>query len=450
MRSWHASTIGGLIDDGVITIHKDGNHGSNYPRIDDFEDDGFCFLTAKSLSDWRIDLDGSPRLSKRKAAELKFGFVAPGDVLLSHNATVGRVAIVPENAGPAVIGTSLTQFRLDQERLLPRFLALYFSSREFQNELSFTMAQTTRNQVPITEQRRLRVRVPPMDVQRSIADAAFCLIEKIELNRRVNETLEAMAQAIFRDWFVDFGPVRRKLSGATDPVEILGKVTTDPVRASELARLFPDGLDQDGLPSGWRQGTARDLIEFNPRETMRGGTLAPYSDMASLPTQGTVAELPVMRPFGSGMRFRNGDALLARITPCLENGKGAWVDFLSDDAPVGWGSTEFIVLRGRAGTPPLFGYLLTRDPDFRRHAIQSMTGTSGRQRAQAESLEAWPIALPPPSVLEAFGEHVNPLFARITAAAKESRILGETRDYLLPRLMSGEVRVHGMAQEIAA
>jgi type I restriction enzyme S subunit len=288
----------------------------------------------------------------------------------------------------------------------------------------------------------------PIAKQRELANIFKALDDKLELNRRTNETLEAMAQAIFRDWFVDFGPVRRKMEGASDPVTIMGGVTTDPTRAAKLAALFPSKFELEGQPIGWARSTADDLIEFNPSVPLRKGTLAPYLEMAALPTAGSTTDAPVERQFGSGMRFVNGDALLARITPCLENGKACFVDTLPEGA-VGWGSTEFFVLRARPPCPPPMGYLLCRDPEFRTLAVQSMTGTSGRQRAQLDMLKAWPLAIPPEAVLRAFGTFVEPLFAKITAAAAENRTLAETRDYLLPRLMSGEVRIQE-AEEAAS
>ena len=217
-----------------------------------------------------------------------------------------------------------------------------------------------------------------------------------------------------------------------------------------MAALFPAAFGEDGLPEAWAAGAAGDLIEFNPKEPLKKGMAAPYSDMSSLPTVGSSADLPIMREFGSGMRFRNGDALLARITPCLENGKAALVDFLTDESPVGWGSTEFIVHRPRPGTPRALPYLLCRNDDYRSHAIQSMTGTSGRQRAQADSLEAWRMAIPTGPVLKAFGDLVDAFFDRISANSRENRTLAETRDYLLPRLMSGQVRVGDAVREVEA
>jgi type I restriction enzyme S subunit len=146
------------------------------------------------------------------------------------------------------------------------------------------------------------------------------------------------------------------------------------------------------------------------------------------------------RPFGSGMRFVNGDTLVARITPCLENGKTAYVDFLEGNE-VGWGSTEYIVLRPKPPLPKEFAYCLARSDAFREFAIQSMTGSSGRQRVPAESLWHLLLPVPPHEIAKCFGAFIRPLFTRASASVRESRILAAIRDTLLPKLISGELRV---------
>lgn len=138
--------------------------------------------------------------------------------------------------------------------------------------------------------------------------------------------------------------------------------------------------------------------------------------------------------------FRNGDTLVARITPCLENGKTAYVDFLEDDE-VGWGSTEYIVLHPKAPLPPEFAYCLARSDEFRDFAIRSMTGSSGRQRVPADTLSNYFVVVPRTEIAEWFGLTVGPLFSRASNAANESRSLAALRDQLLPKLMSGELRV---------
>ena len=158
-----------------------------------------------------------------------------------------------------------------------------------------------------------------------------------------------------------------------------------------------------------------------------------------MPTKGHAPEKIMDRPFGSGTRFKNGDTLVARITPCLENGKTAFVDFLENGA-TGWGSTEYIVMRSRPPLPDEFTYYLARSPRFREFAIQNMTGTSGRQRMPTNALSSFLFAAPPRDIAKEFGNVVQPLVARGTKAVCEAGTLAELRDVLLPRLMSGNLR----------
>ncbi len=125
-------------------------------------------------------------------------------------------------------------------------------------------------------------------------------------------------------------------------------------------------------------------MDFNPKRTLKKGTIAPYLDMKNMPTSGHLALDIYDREMGSDTKFKNGDSLLARITPCLENGKTAYVNFLKDEQ-VGWGSTEYIVMRSKSDSYKYFSYYMARFEPFRKFAIQSMTGTSGRQRQQAQN-----------------------------------------------------------------
>ncbi|EMN8778013.1 restriction endonuclease subunit S [Pseudomonas aeruginosa] len=274
--------------------------------------------------------------------------------------------------------------------------------------------------------------------RKNIGSVLSSIDNLIATNRRINETLEAMARTLFKAWFVDFEPVRAKLDGRWQPGQSL------PGLPAQLYDLFPDRLVDSDLgvtPEGWERVSASRLIEFNPSESLRKGTEAPYIEMAALPTSGCWPELPVARPFGSGMRFRNGDTLLARITPCLENGKTAFVQCLPDDT-VGWGSTEYIVMRPKAPVPSEFGYLLARDAAFRELAIRSMTGTSGRQRVQADSVAAFKIAAPSnDGVWDAFSRVVVTPFKSIKANAEAIATLSQLRDTVLPKLISGELRI---------
>jgi type I restriction enzyme S subunit len=284
---------------------------------------------------------------------------------------------------------------------------------------------------------RIPIPYPPEPDRRAIAHILGTLDDKIELNRRMSETLEAMARALFKAWFVDFEPVRAKMEGCWQRGQSL------PGLPAHLYDLFPDRLVDSELgeiPEGWRVVELGQVIEINPHRTLRKGQCAPYLDMASMPTRGHVPLRVVERPYTSGPRFTNGDTLLARITPCLENGKTAFIDFLAPNE-VGWGSTEFIVLRPKPPLPAEFGYCLARDPDFREFAIQSMTGTSGRQRVQPEALARYLLVIPSDDVAKAFGALVEPWFRKASASERESRTLAALRDALLPKLIRGEIRV---------
>ncbi|GIW81351.1 MAG: restriction endonuclease [Gemmatales bacterium] len=294
-----------------------------------------------------------------------------------------------------------------------------------------------RQRVPTDSLSHCEVTIPPLKEQEAIACILGTLDDKIELNRRMSQTLEQMARAIFKAWFVDFLPVRAKMERRWQRGQSLPGL---PAHLYDLfpARLVPSELGE--IPDGWEVASLPELIDLNPPRPLRKREVAPYLDMANMPTRGHVPDEVVERAFGSGMRFMNGDTLVARITPCLENGKTAFVDFLQD-GQIGWGSTEYIVLRPKPPVPEEFAYCLARSDEFREFAIQSMTGSSGRQRVQADSLTHFHLPLFPKSVAEAFGRAIKPLFTRSSSAVHESRTLAALRDALLPKLISGELRV---------
>ena len=245
---------------------------------------------------------------------------------------------------------------------------------------------------------RFPLRLPPVSEQRAIAGILGALSDKIELNRRMIEIVERTVREIFESWFH-------------------GQCSVSP----NMARLD-------------------DWIDLNPSYHLSQGDIAPYLDMANTPTRAHIPHAVTYRSYRSGTRFQNGDTLVARITPCLENGKAAYVDFL-EEGEVGWGSTEFIVMRPKHPIPYEFAYCLARDESFRRFAILNMTGTSGRQRVSAESLATFPVPVPSPTACRQFGQCARPLFSKARAAAFESRSLASLRDTLLPKLLAGKIRI---------
>lgn len=319
-----------------------------------------------------------------------------------------------------------------------------------------------------TDLGRLEIPVPEKSVQRGIATVLRRIDDKIDLNRRINQTLEAMAQAIFQSWFVDFDPVKAKIAAKAegrDPLRaamsvISGKAAAEldalpPEQYEQLAAtaaLFPDEMEDSELgaiPKGWTVCPLPECVDINPSRVLKKGAIAPYLDMANVPTHAARVDNVVPRAFGSGSKFINGDTLLARITPCLENGKTAYVDFLAD-GEVGWGSTEFIVLRPKNGLPLPFAYFLCRHPEFRAFAISQMAGTSGRQRVPNDCFGAYKVVKPSPLVADAFGLQTTQFMKQIKSLDEASKTLAGLRDVLLPRLLSGELQVQHTEPEAVA
>lgn len=358
-------------------------------------------------------------------------------------ATLGKVGFVKECDLPALLNQNMWVIRSKDSNITdPRYLYYWFQL--IVRETLHWASGSARAFVRRDDYRNLPFPAIEITTQRAIASILGSLDDKIELNRKINRTLEQMAAAIFKAWFVDFEPVRSKASGA-DSFPGMPQPVFD-----ALPSTFADS-ELGPIPEGWEVKPLPDMIEVNPKRSLKKGERAPHLEMKNMPTQGHAPKAWGERPFGSGMKFNNGDTLVARITPCLENGKTAFVDFL-DANQTGWGSTEYIVLRPIEPLPKAFAYCLARTTSFRDFAVQNMTGTSGRQRVSATALNHYELTKPLPQLAVAFGERIAPLFALIKAHMDESRTLAKTRDALLPKLLSGEIRIpqaEQLVEEIA-
>ena len=400
---------------------------------------GVPLVTAKVIKGGRIETPDEFIAESDYESWMRRGMPKHGDIVMTTEAPLGEVAQL--DGLRIALAQRVITLRGKSDLLDNTFLKFLMQSEEVQEELRSRATGTTVLGIRQSELRKVSLTLPPLAEQKAIAAVLGALDDKIELNRRMNATLEAMARALFQSWFVDFDPVRAKLDGRPP-------VALDPATAA----LFPEHLEDSPLghiPKGWTAQRLPDAIEVNPRRTLKSGAIAPYLDMKNLPTQGHSAEEVIDREFSSGTKFHNGDTLLARITPCLENGKTGYVDFL-EDGQVGWGSTEYIVLAPKPPLPPQFGYLLARSDALRTHAIQNMTGTSGRQRVPSECFNTFWLAVPTPAVSRRFDELTAPLMAKIKANSTESRTLATLRDTLLPKLLSGELSVEQTTESLSA
>ncbi len=433
-NGWVKLKVSQLIGEGWLEI-GDGYRAKNA----EMAETGLPFVRAGDVNG-RVNTIGVDLLGEASLPYVGNKRSKPGDAVITTKGTIGRMAFVRADDPVFIYSPQLCFWRsLDHSKVDPRWLYYALHAQEMRHQMSWSAAQTDMAPyISLSDQRTVfEITLPLIGDQVAIAGVLASLDNKIDLNRQMAATLEEMARALFKSWFVDFDPVHAKAEGR------------DTGLPANITALFPDNFDDKGLPKGWTWGTPENLVEVNPTTRIDRAKEAPYIDMAALPTQGHRIKSAVSRPVGSGARFKNGDTLLARITPCLENGKTAFVDCLDDDA-IAWGSTEFIVMRPLDGTPEPLAYLIARDASFRSHIIASMSGTSGRQRAPAEAIGRWNMAIPTEAVISAWGDAVIPMFDGIKAKSVEAERLTDLRDTLLPMLLSGDLRVANAETAIAA
>ncbi|EAC1986332.1 TPA: restriction endonuclease subunit S [Escherichia coli] len=299
----------------------------------------------------------------------------------------------------------------------------------------------------------ISVTIPKLSEKRvSIGHFLRHFDQKINLSLNINQSLEQMSQTLFKSWFVDFDPVIDNALDAGNPIpealqsraELRQKVRSSadfkPLLV-EIRSLFPSEFEETELgwvPKGWTLKSVAKSININPSIKLPKNKIAKYVDMKSLPTQGYSISDIIEKPYSGGAKFQNNDTLFARITPCLENGKTGFVDFL-DEKETAFGSTEFIVMRGTPQVHYLYVACLARENNFRLHAIQNMVGSPGRQRVQNSCFDSFYIAIPTPAVMSLFSGKVSSYFDKMYFCNLENKSLTALRDTLLPKLISGEL-----------
>ncbi|NCC05916.1 MAG: restriction endonuclease subunit S [Proteobacteria bacterium] len=316
-----------------------------------------------------------------------------GDIIISARGTVGAMAVL---AKPMTFNQSCYGIRGLKGKSITDYI--YYLLSNTVAELKKISHGGVFDTITRDTFREILIALPPLQEQKAIASILSSLDNKIDLLHRQNKTLEAMAKTLFRQWFI------------------------------EEAR------------EDWEDGTIADLVDFNPSRKLAKGSMAPYLEMAALSTTTFNPDKWYDREFSSGTKFINGDTLIARITPCLENGKTAFITFLEKDQ-VAWGSTEYIVMRPKAGLHHFFVYVLARNSDFRDYAEGCMEGSSGRQRVNVDHLKDYDIKIPPESVIRDFNSFAESIVPKLHSNFLQIRTLEKLRDTLLPKLMSGEVRV---------
>jgi len=394
--------------DGVQT----GPFGSQL-HSSDYVDDGTPIITVEHLGDNRILHENLPRVHDSDRERLSKYALRTGDIVFSRVGSVDRRAIVhAEEEGWLFSGRCL-RVRPDPAKIDGGYLSWFFGFPGFKEHIRQIAVGATMPSLNTRILSDVPIYFPPnVQEQRAIAHILGALDDKIELNRRMSETLEAMARAIFKSWFVDFDPVRAKAAGR-QPAGM----------AQGVADLFPDGFEESELgeiPQGWRVASLGDLVEFAYGKALRERERRP----------GTV---PV---FGSNGQVGWHDESIA-------SGPGIIVGRKGNPGIVTWAPTEFfcidttfyVVPGTKPASFPFLYYALTGQNLGSLSADSAVPGLNRNLAYMSRQLA------PPPELLAAFDSQVYRLFQRLFQGQQESRTLAALRDALLPKLISGELRV---------
>ena len=329
-------------------------------------------------------------------------------VVAMYGATAGRVAIAKV---PMTTNQACCNLMIDSSKADYNFIYYYLSnSYKYLLSMANGAAQQNLNAQIIKD---LFISLPSLDEQRSIASILSSLDSKIENNRKICANLETQAQALFKHWFIDFAPFKD------------GKFVE-----SELGMI----------PEGWRVGKLGNIAYINPSRTLQKGSKATYLDMKNMPTIGPFPLSWDVKEYNGGMRFMNGDTIMARITPCLENGKVAYVNFLQNQE-IAFGSTEYIIMSPKNNLFSEYLYFLCRNSSFINYATKNMNGSSGRQRVSGDTISNYDMIIAPKEIYKEVEPIFKDIMCHIKSLGQESILLSTLRDTLLPKLMSGEIKV---------
>ncbi len=402
MKSWRNVTIndlGQIITGSTPPTKKTEYYGNKYPFITptDIEVDSRIVRTERFLSQEGYEYNKN-RLLPRNA------------VCVVCIASIGKICMT---TAPSVTNQQINSVVVNQREHNPYFV--YYLLKTMSDILHNVAGGVATPIVNKSTFANLEVCVPPLPTQHKIAAILSTYDDLIENNTRRIKILEDMAQTLYREWFVHY-----RFPGHENV----------PMAQSELGQI----------PQGWEVIPASKAIFINPKTSIPRNTKKPFIPMKSATEKSmTISEIEE-RTGNSGAKFKNGDTLFARITPCLENGRTGFVQFLPNDDEVAFGSTEFIVLRSRT-LNPYFVYLLAQTRDFRENAIKSMTGATGRQRVLNECFDDYFLPNPHRDILCQFEITITPLFRKVQHLSDKNATLRQTRDLLLPKLISGEIDV---------
>ncbi len=412
---WETATVEEIKADTPNAIAM-GPFGSRI-KTDNFVSAGVPVIRGNNLNGERLLDDQFVFLTEDKANELRASNVFPGDIVITHRGTLGQVGIIPYDAKHSryVVSQSQMKLTVDRDRVDPFYVFYYLRSPLGQHELLANTSQTGVPAIarPTASLKAIAVPLPPLAEQRAIVYVLGSLDDKIELNRRMNETLEETARAIFKSWFVDFDPVRAKAEGR------------DPGLPKHIADLFPDRFEDSEMgeiPAGWKIDTLDNLMELAYGKALKQSVRKP-GDVAVYGSNGQVGWHDERLVKGPGVVVgRKGNPGFVTWSPA---------DFFPID------TTFYVVPTDKRTSLHFLFYAL------KNHNLPSLAADSAVPGLNRNFAYQNQQIVPSASVLDTFNRVVEQLFRRIYEVEEESSVLASIRDALLPRLISGELRVRG-------
>lgn len=307
------------------------------------------------------------------------------------------IALYTEDS-PSIISQAYPIFEIKNIKdLLPEYLMMWFTRSEFDREACFHAVGGVRGSLEWEDFCGMKIPVPSIEKQKEIVREYHIIQNRIALNNQLIGKFEETAQAIYKQWFVDL----------------------ENITENEL-------LDE--------------YVEFNPKHSIIKNQNVQYVEMADLQENSMCIKKTIIRDFSAGSKFKNDDTLLARITPCLENGKTGFVNILKP-GEIAFGSTEFIVMRPKEGISAFWVYCLAKDENFRLHAISSMIGSSGRQRVHSDYLKEFELPKIDYHVMKKFHYLINPIFEKIKLKQTEKNLLINLNNLLLSKMTKLEAEL---------
>jgi len=438
---WKRVTIGEVSERVAM-----GPFGSSI-KVSTFVEKGIPVISGQHLRGSRLEDNGFNFVSEEHADALKNANVFRGDVVFTHAGNIGQCAYIPDTSKYSRYVLSQRQFymRCDRSKVLPEFITCFFKSAEGRHALLANASQTGVPSIarPVTYVRTIEIPLPPLAEQQAIAAVRGALDDKIELNRRMNATVEAMARALFQSWFVDFDPVRAKLD-CRDPVAL------DPA----IAAMFPDSFEETELghiPHGWQVKTIDELAErvaMGPfGSDIKVSTFVPEGIpvISGQHLRGTLLDDSEFNyvSFEHADRLKRSNVQRGDVifTHAGSIGQVAYIPETSRYERYIISQRQFYMRCNRALVSPFYiaSYFKTPEGQHRLLANTSSTGVPSISQP-VTYLRQLKLVIPPPALLQVFDNLISTIHLKMADNDRQSRTLATLRDTLLPKLLSGEIQ----------